>query len=108
MEDLARDPRSTGGVKRDGRTRWGNIHYSPHSALHHYSPHSALHTEATRTGQPPGQDGHDLGNVLDDPNFLDTHESHGHRSSHDRHSFDYDRSNTSSDGIDPPQAHNQK
>jgi len=99
MEDLARDPRNTGGAKQGGRTRWGNIHYSPHSALR---------TGATRIGQPPGQDGHDLGNVLDDPNFLDTHESHGHRSSHDRHSFDYDRPNTSSDGIDPPQAHHQK
>lgn len=98
MEDLARAP-NTGGVKRAGRTRWGNIHYSPHSALH---------AGATRTEQPPGQDGHDLGNVLDDPNFLDTHESHGHRSSHDRYSFDYDRSNTSSDGIAPPSAHHQK
>jgi len=100
-EDLARDPCNTGGLGRGGRTRWGNIHYSPHSALR---------ARATHTGRLPGyrQDGNDLGNVLDDPNFLDTHESHGHRSNRDRHSFDCDRSNTSSDGIAPPSAHHQK
>ena len=113
----ARKTRSRGrGLRRQKPSRGipalsaGRHGANEHGGNIHDSPHSALHTGASHAGPPSehGQDGNDSGNVLDDPKSLDAHESSGYRSNRDRHGFDYGRSNTSSDGIDPPQAHHQE